>query len=202
VVEIHASNVPFPERWKVSSSDEELLAREDVLQAEARQFAADRDLANLLARLGRVIPVGSAVTGLMVWRDLDYTVDADGVTAKAVWGAVRPLLERCHRLVYADETGDRVAETAPYERHYFVFRIDGWKLDVSIWTNGAPAEVERYARQLAERLDDETRLAILRLKDAWHTRPEYPEIVGAFEIYEAVLEHGVRTPEQLERHLA
>ncbi len=186
----------------MGSSGEELLARQDALQAEARRFAKEHCVAGLLAPLGRVIPVGSAVTGLMVWRDLDYTVDAEGATATAVWDAVRPLLLRCRRLVYADETGDRVAETAPYERHYFVFRIGDWKLDISVWTNGAPAEVEGYQHQLAARIDDETRLAILRLKDAWHTRPEYPEVVGAFEIYEAVLEHGVRTPEELERYLA
>jgi hypothetical protein len=148
-----------------------------------------------------VIPVGSAVTGLMVWRDLDYTVDAPGANASSAWRALRPLLDRCQRLAYADETGERVGETAPYERHYFVFRVAGWKLDISVWTNGAPEEVERYQHELAARLDNETRLAILRLKDAWHTRPDYPERVGAFEIYQAVLEHGVRTPEELERHL-
>jgi hypothetical protein len=148
-----------------------------------------------------VIPVGSAVTGLMVWRDLDYGVDAPDADAPSVWDALRPLLHRCHLLSYADETGERVGETAPYERHYFVFRIAAWKLDVSVWTSGAPAEVERYQEALAARLDGETRLAILRLKDAWHTRPEYPERVGGFEIYRAVLDHGVRTPEELERHL-
>jgi hypothetical protein len=183
-------------------SDEELLARQDALQAEARQFVAEHRLVELLAPLGRVIPVGSAVTGLMVWRDLDYTVDARGAVATAVWEALRPLLHRCQALVYADETGERAAETAPFERHYFVLRIDGWKLDISVWTNGAPGEVERYQKALVARLDDESRLAILRLKEAWHRRPEYPEVVGGFEIYEAVLEHGVRTPEELERHLA
>ena len=186
----------------MGSSDEELLARQELLQAEARRFAADHGVEELLAPLGRVISVGSAVTGLMVWRDLDYTVDAAGTTAAAVWEALRPLLPRCRRLLYADETGDRVAETAPYERHYFVFRIDDWKLDITIWTNGAPVDVERYQRELVSRMDDEARLAILRLKDAWHTRPEYPEVIGAFEIYEAVLEHGIRTPEELERYLA
>ena len=46
-----------------------------------------------------------------------------------------------------------------------------------------------------------TRLAILRIKDAWHKRPDYPEVVGGFEVYEAVLEHGVRTAEEFEGYL-
>jgi hypothetical protein len=182
--------------------DAELLARQESLLEEARRFAAELRISESLGRLGRVIPVGSAVTGLMVWRDVDYTVDAPGATAAAVWDAMAPLLRRCHAMKYLDETGDRVAETAPFERHYFVCRIDDWKVDVTVWTNGAPETVERYQRELPARLDDEERLAILRLKDAWHTRPEYPEVVGAFEIYEAVLEHGVRTLDQLEQHLA
>ena len=184
-----------------AASDTELLERQRALQEEALRFASELGIAESLGRLGRVIPVGSVVTGLMVWRDVDFTVDAPGVAAAEVWDAVSPLLARCQSLNYTDETGDRVAETAPYERHYFVFRIDGWKLDVTVWTSGAPEGVERYQRELPERLDGETRLAILRLKDAWHTRPEYPEVVGGFEIYEAVLVHGVRTPEQLEQHL-
>jgi len=182
-------------------ADEALLARQDLLQAEVRRFVADHRLEQLLEPLGRVIPVGSAVTGLMVWRDVDYTVDAPGVAAKAVWDAVAPLLHRCEALAYADETGDRTAETAPFERHYFVFRIDGWKLDISVWTNGAPDEVERYQQDLRARLDPESRLTILRLKDVWHVRPEYPEVVGGYEICEAVLEHGVRTPAELESYL-
>lgn len=182
--------------------DVELIARQRLLQDEARRLASTLGISESLGLLGRVIPVGSAVTGLMVWRDVDFTVDAPGATAVAVWDALAPLLRHCQALKYADETGDGVGETAPFERHYFIFRIDGWKVDVTVWTNGAPEGVERYQREVVERLDDEKRLAILRLKDAWHTRPEYPEIVGGFDIYEAVLEHGVRTPEQLERHLA
>ena len=181
-------------------TDDELLERQAALQAESREFAAEHRVERLLEPLGRVIPVGSAVTGLMVWRDLDYTVDAPGAAASDVWDALRPLVHACQRLAYADETGDLVAEAAPFERHYFVFRLAGWKLDISVWTNGSPEEVERYQQKLRE-LDFSTRLAILRIKDAWHTRPEYPEIVGGFEVYEAVLDHGVRTAEEFEAHL-
>ena len=181
-------------------TDEELLGRQAALQAEGRQFVAEHRIEGILEPLGRVIPVGSAVTGLMVWRDLDYTVDAPGIAAREVWEALRPLLHACQRLAYADETGHLVAETAPFERHYFVFRLAGWKLDISVWTNGAPQAVEQYQERLRE-LDLSTRLAILRIKDAWHNRPEYPEVVGGFEVYEAVLDHGVRTAEEFEAHL-
>jgi hypothetical protein len=181
-------------------TDEELLERQAALQAEGRDFVAEHGIERLLERLGRVTPVGSAVTGLMVWRDLDFMVDAPGAAAADVWDGLRPLIRACQQLYYADETGELVGETAPFDRHYFVFRLAAWKLDISVWTNGSPDRVKRYQEKLRE-LDPSTRLAILRIKNTWHQRPEYPEVVGGFEIYEAVLEHGVRTAEEFEAHL-
>ena len=183
-----------------SPTDEELLERQAALQTEGRYFAAEHGIEHLLESLGRVIPVGSAVSGLMVWRDLDYMVDARGAAAADAWDRLRTLVHACQELRYVDETGDRVRETKPFERHYFIFRLAGWKLDISVWTNGSPEKVERYVEKLRE-LDSTTRLAILRIKDAWHERPEYPDVVGGFEVYEAVLNHGVRTVEEFEAHL-
>jgi hypothetical protein len=120
--------------------------------------------------------------------------------AREVWDELRPLLHACQRLAYTDETGELAGEAAPFERHYFVFRLAGWKLDISVWTNGSPEEVERHQEKLRE-LDASTRLAILRIKDARHRRPDYPEVVGGLEVYEAVLEHGVRTAEEFEMYL-
>ncbi|TCO49873.1 hypothetical protein [Actinocrispum wychmicini] len=34
------------------------------------------------------------------------------------------------------------------------------------------------------------------IKDVWHRRPEYPHMVGGVGAYEAVLNGGVRTPEE------
>jgi hypothetical protein len=138
----------------------------------------------------------------MVWRDLDYGVDASGCSSPEVWQALQPLVAGCDALRYANETGARVGETAPYERHYFVFRIGGWKLDVSAWAAGAPESLERFQQELVARLDDETRLVILRLKDAWHVSAAYPDVVGGFEIYEAVLDRGVRTLAELDADFA
>jgi len=50
---------------------EQLLRRQDALQAEASRVIADLDLMSLLARAGRAEQVGSLVSGLMVWRDIE-----------------------------------------------------------------------------------------------------------------------------------
>ena len=139
-----------------------------------------------------MVLVGSYATGLMVWRDLDVCADARDLGRAAAWELVRPLVLAAARVryEYLEEPDDR--------RHYFVLHLGGWKLDLSLFTAGIPPEVTAFQTELLARLDDETRLAILRLKELWHTRPEYPYVVGGFEICEAVLD-GIRTPEELEQ---
>ena len=171
-----------------------LLDRQESLQREGENVVKRLGLLDVLGAAGRVIPLGSYVTGLMVWRDLDFGVDAPGLTKTEAWELVGPLLGRCSSLHYEDDRDDA--------RRYFVVHIDGWKIDISIWVAGVPAGVEAFQATLPGRLDDDLRVRILRLKDAWHTQPAYPYIVSAFEIYEAVLDHGVRTLDELDRHLA
>jgi len=178
----------------VSLRDDELLERAAELQAEGRSFLACHAVEARLAQAGKVELVGSVVTGLMVWRDLDVCVDARDLTRAAAWELVFPLVRGADRVRYErfDEPDDR--------RHYFVLGLDGWKLDLSLFTRGIPPEVGEFQRELLGRLDDDMRLTILRLKELWHRRPEYPELVGGYEICSAVLA-GARTPQELDAHL-
>ena len=178
----------------MSLADDELLERAAALCAEGRAFLERYAVEPRLAEAGSIELVGSFVTGLMVWRDLDVCVDARDLTRTAAWELVRPLVDAADRVRYEhhDEPDDR--------RHYFVLGVDGWKLDLSLFTKGIPPEVDAFQRELLGSLDDDLRVAILRLKELWHRRPEYPEIVGGYEICRAALA-GARTPEELEAHL-
>lgn len=55
---------------------------------------------------------------------------------------------------------------------------------------------------LCDSITDEQRAAVLRINDVWFRLPSYPDQVGGFEIYTAVVDDGVRTPEQFRRRLA
>lgn len=136
----------------------------------------------------------------MVWRDLDYGVDAPGLDVGAAFETMLPLLatNATTEVSYRNETDAQPRE----RRFYFVAHLEGWKLDVSMWTDGLPPGVEEWTQSLPSRLSAETRLAILRLKDAWHRLPAYPYTVGGYEICMAVLEDGVRTLDELDAYLA
>jgi hypothetical protein len=163
---------------------DELLARQAALQAEARRFLERHRMEEVLAGLGRVLALGSFVTGLMVWRDLDFCVELE---TEEIWSALLPLLEGCDALEYAREP----------DRHYVVLRIDGWKVDLSLWTEGLPAGVTPYPTGL----DGPTRLLLLRLKQEWRDRHPGEELLCSYEIYEAVLKHGARRIEQIEQRI-
>jgi hypothetical protein len=174
--------------------DEALLQRQAQLQREARDVVERLRLADILGRAGRVVQLGSAATGLMVWRDLDFGVEGSGLTSDAAWETLKPLLGRCSALRYVDDRDDR--------RHYYVMRIDDWKIDLSLWSGGMPPEIEAFQANLMAQLTDPVRLTMLRLKDAWYSLPTYPDVVSAWQIYDAVLKHDVQTLAELDAYLA
>ena len=175
-------------------NDQALLRRQVRLQREAQALVERLRLFEILGHGGRVVPLGSAVTGLMVWRDLDFGVDGSGLDRGRAWETVRPLLGSCSSLSYVDERHH-------HHRHYYVIGIDGWKLDLSLWSDGIPPAVESFQADLIARLTDQRRTILLRLKQAWHALPTYPEVVSAWQIYDAVLEHDVQTLDELDAYL-
>ena len=112
------------------SSRAELLHRAELLQAEAAEVICELDLVALLGQVGYVEQLGSSVSGLMVWRDIDFAVRCRDLTPGRAWDALRPLLTqpRLLRLDYRNEAGERSPTgQAADQRYYFVcyYETDG-----------------------------------------------------------------------------
>ena len=52
----------------------ELNARQEALQREAHALVVELDLLATLAQVGPAHQLGSSISGLMVWRDLDFII--------------------------------------------------------------------------------------------------------------------------------
>jgi hypothetical protein len=186
-----------------------LLRRQEALQTEAHQLIVHLDLFSMLALAGKPEQIGSSVSGLMVWRDIDFNVLCSHRNLRAVFETMQPLLTnpRVTRLHYFNESdGHTPAELQGDERYYFVTYYETeaghqWKIDISFWRSEKPRTQLAHLAYLSERLTEETRLAILWIKDIWQQLPSYPYQVGGTDIYDAVLEHGVRTPAQFKAYL-
>jgi hypothetical protein len=187
----------------------DLLRRQDALQSEARKVIAELGLVPLLSQAGRVEQVGSSVSGLMVWRDLDFTVLCRDLTVERAFRVLLPLLTHSGitQVDYRDQTGHRAPpviqgdERYYFSAHYETATGEDWKIDLSLWLTDAPRNYLPYTERLKQQLTDETRLAILWIKDVWHRLPTYPDEGGGFDVYEAVLCEGVRTPEEFNAYL-
>lgn len=190
-------------------SEQDLIARQAALQDQARQVLAELDLDTLLADVGPLLVTGSLVSGLMCWRELDVMAhvgtafapqDVLGLLARIV---VRPGVTG---LEYHDERGPRcVTSQVRDERYHVTVTVEHagrWQIDLTLWLHDLHENVTRWHEELRERITAEERIAVLRIKDDWHRRPEYPDDVGGLDIYTAVLENGVRTPDQFAVWLA
>jgi hypothetical protein len=180
-------------------SDDELLARQAAIQAEAAAL-----LTELTAALGPLALAGSYVSGLMAWRDLDIMrLVGPDCSPHDVLGLLGRLVEVPGVVAFAchDERGPRSPMGERRDERYHVpvtLARDGvqWRIDLSLWLHDDHANVTAWHEALRERITPDERLAVLRIKDVWHRRPEYPDVVGGTDIYAAVLDAGVRTPDE------
>jgi hypothetical protein len=194
----------------ISAGDQDLLARQAALQAEATQVLAELDLGRRFADVGPVLVVGSYLSGLMCWRDLDVGLLAgEACSPPEVLDLLKPIvaLPGFAGLTYHDERGERCPTgEARDERYHVPFNLDAghgrWRIDLSIWLRDLHGHVADWHLRLRDTITAEQRLAVLRIKDRWHRLPSYPDEVSGWEIYTAVLRDGVRTPEQFARWLA
>ncbi|MBE1488239.1 hypothetical protein [Plantactinospora soyae] len=184
---------------------DDLVRRQHELQSEAADLRADLALDDVLARHGRVTGVGSAALGLMVWRDLDPTVVCPTLDTGDVaqTGALLALHGQMREVCFRNDTGDWNSDPRYPDGLYLGLRCRNragqrWKID--IWFVDEPDRQPDLAhlRDLPTRLTDETRAAILLVKDAWAGRPEYGKGVSRWDIYAAVLDDGVRSPADFE----
>ena len=141
--------------------------------------------------------------GLMCWRELDVMVLAGSdFSPPDVMGLLARIVRRTGvtGVEYRDERGPRcVTGQVRDERYHVTLTVEHagrrWQIDLTLWLHDLHQNVTRWHEELRERITAEQRSAVLRIKDDWHRRPAYPHQVGGLEIYTAVIDNGIRTPD-------
>ncbi|HEY9376214.1 MAG TPA: hypothetical protein VIQ02_03865 [Jiangellaceae bacterium] len=186
------------------ATDQQLATRRSALHAEAGELLDELDRSGIFADMGQLMVTGSYVSDLMCWRDLDVGLlvgpnysPTDVVHLLSRVAAVRGVVG----FDYRDERGDRSPTGQVKEERYhipFLLRRSEatWRVDLSLWLHDPHENVTAWHVALRESITDEQRAAVLRIKDVWHRLPSYPDQVGGFEVYTAVIDDGVRTPRQ------
>ncbi len=185
-----------------------LLQRQDLLQKEAQAVVKELDLVRLLSNAGTVRVHGSSVHGLMTWRDIDVGVSSPRLSIERVYEVMMSLLihPRVKQVRYLNESGSFNATGLSRDERYFfmVFYDNGaesdWKIDISFWLDEG-VRSEQIHNMIEQQLTPETRLIILRIKDVWWKQPSYRQEVSSVDIYDAVLQHRVRTLDEFDLYL-
>lgn len=189
---------------RAAASDEELAARQSALQLEAAALLGELERSEIFSDIGPLEVTGSYISGLMCWRDLDVGL--------LVGPDYRPrdvlhLISRVMELPgvvgydYRDERGGRSPTGLVKEERYhvpFLLERDAgvWRLDLALWLQDLHKNVTAWHEALGASITDEQRAAVLRIKDVWFRLPSYPDQIGGFEIYTAVIDDSVSTPEE------
>ena len=141
-----------------------LVDRAEVLQAEAQALYRDLDLGTAFP--WQPILIGSALSGLMVDRDLDVMFDAPDANAATILNGLITLDHRVplRAVDFRDERADRrPAPALTDERFYAVLHTETWKIDLTFWLHVVPRPHVAEALRLRDCTPGQ-RLTILRLK--------------------------------------
>lgn len=189
-------------------AESKLLQQQKALQNEASEVADELRLHELLSQAGEPVRVGSSALGLMVWRDLDMTVKCTRLNQQLIAQIASELMLRAgvRELKFINDTGVYNMDPAYPDGLYIDLKYKSqqgkeWKMD--IWFVDEPERQPdlKHIITMPDLLTQERREAILKIKNNWASHAEYGKTVRSFDIYTAVLEENVSTPEQFQAWL-
>lgn len=187
---------------------DDLLTRQEARQAEAAVVLADLDLFPVLRTVGRPIQTGSLAYGLMVGRDIDVTCLCPALDPASLFEVMGSFAGHpsVYRMAFRNDSGRWNTDPRYPDGLYWTVRYrteagGDWNLDLWFLREGTTQFDLEHVETLPPRLTRDTRIAILRIKEAWHGLSAYGTAVHGHDIYEAVLDHDVRTAEEFASYL-
>lgn len=190
-----------------------LLETQRQTQLEAEEVARILKLNELLESVGQPIRVGSSAMGLMVRRDIDITVVCAALndnTLAALAEIGVKLMQRTDYVTavrFRNDMGKWNAEPEKYPDGLYlglsVMAPNGLAWTVDIWLVDKPERQPDLAhiRTLLPRLTDADRSIILGIKHALARNEQAANKIPSVLIYDAVMDHGVKTPAAFEAWL-
>ena len=190
---------------------ERLFAQDEALRHEADYLLEASGVGAILRERG-LSPVGSYVMHTMTWRDLDFEGYADRdqaacwqlgeAIAQSPW-TFRAQFEDNNRTGYTGfYWGFLIADpkiSGPVQRgNPLVWKLDAWQFPAA---HKAANNLDRRALWQSL-LTDETRSYVMAIKEALCRDARYCRSLFSVDLYEAVLECGVRDLDEFERWFA
>lgn len=187
--------------------DNNILVKSLEQKKLADKILRDSKLLDILGKYGEATVVGSYAYDLMTAPDIDIHVIAPALTRKAVLEVFDKLMTENYFYAYNIADFYEKAKRPGIDKGYLIglrFWTPGakwdkrWKFDIWFFENENPHQ-RAIAEMITNKLTPEKRQIILSLKD-W--RDQYNKGIESYNIYRAVLENEVKTPEELLSYLS
>lgn len=142
----------------------------------------------------------------MVWRDLDITLAADGLSLERFFEMGNRIctVVQATSMFFCDTRAVSV-ENRPSGLYWGVVLATEahhrWQWDIWAVSRDTCRGSVAYCKDILERLSPEKRSYILAIKSSVYDKPEYGRDYGSKDIYQAVLNHGVITVADFDRYL-
>jgi hypothetical protein len=169
-----------------------------TLKADARDLIERVRLSELLAAYECWFVGGSFSYDLMCWRDLDIYVLDNALDLKSCFAVGYEITQRlsARKARFTNNSGPPY-QPGPDGLYWGIKLGDSphgpWKLDVWFLRSEEYNSHAAYSETMRQRLTNESRAAILLIKEAYWQRKEYRDTITSDMIYRAVLDEGVRT---------
>lgn len=187
----------------------ELLNNQEQLQNEARELLGKTAVLSFLQRLGEPIQTGSSMTGLMVYPDIDFTVQNDNLNINDAITLTESLFKelKITALKIADFSKDENEDAGYYIGFELPFNSKTWHIDATVTKEGPigtnPPELTEWLNSMSQ----ENRLTILKLKKELIDTKRYvgarsqpPYTFRSAHLYEAVLKGNAKHISDLENY--
>lgn len=187
----------------------DITDEQEQLQREAAALLRDTAILQKLETLGQVTRTGSSVTGLMVYPDVDFTIQNDSSNFDDAVKLVPELVSELH--IISVKLADFKTPQDPYAGYYIGFEVPfngkNWHIDATIGHSGEivtnPVELAGWIANMSET----ERKTILELKKELIIAKRYvgarsqpPYTFRSIHLYEGVLKGHATTITELEQY--
>ncbi len=195
--------------------EDDLLKQQDLLQREAHKILTKLDLIKIISEFGKARIIGSLDLGLMVWRDIDIEVMVKNSSKEDLAKIVEKLsLETSCRVDFTILYNDLLIKPNQPKGTYLGIKYYDhlpieeqssksekiWKIDIWFLTE-ENIRGSINTDRIKAGLTDENKMMILKVKNDFIHHPDYRKLSFSLDIYNCVLEKGVKNSEDFKKYL-
>jgi hypothetical protein len=172
-----------------------------TIKENANKILYEYGLINELNKYGKCHVIGSYKMDLMVWNDLDVDIENKNINMNSIYNIAKFVFDKFLPIWF--EGKETIMEN---KRCYFLgFETnilgETWNIDLWFFDILEIEKCERYCNEITEKINKNKELQnyIIEIKKELIQRGMYSSCYNSVDVYDAVLNHGIKNIEELEK---